>query len=32
MQVYKAPLNDYAFLIQDFLNLSSADLILKILI
>ena len=29
MQVYKAPLNDYAFLIKDFLNLSSADLILK---
>ena len=23
MQVYKAPLNDYAFLIKDFLNLSS---------
>ena len=29
MQLYKAPLNDYAFLIKDFLNLSSTHLILK---
>ncbi|SVB95512.1 uncharacterized protein METZ01_LOCUS248366, partial [marine metagenome] len=29
MQVYKAPLRDYRFLIKDFLNLSSADSILK---
>ena len=29
MQVYKAPLNDYAFLIKDFLNLSSTDQILN---
>ena len=29
MQVYKAPLNDYSFLIKDFLNLSSTHSILK---
>ena len=29
MQVYKAPLNDYYFLIKDFLNLSSTHSILK---
>ena len=29
MQVYKAPLRDYRFLIKDFLNVSSADSILK---
>ena len=27
MQVYKAPLKDYKFLIKDFLNLGSSDLI-----
>ena len=29
MQVYKAPLKDYKFLIKDFLNSSTTDLILN---
>ena len=29
MQVYKAPLKDYKFLIKDFLNSSSTDLLFK---
>ena len=29
MQSYKAPINDYVFLIKDFLNLSSTDPVLK---
>ena len=29
MQVYKAPLKDYKFLIKDFLNTTSTDLVFK---
>ena len=29
MQVYKAPINDYKFLIKDFLNSELSDIVLK---